>query len=1182
MREVGKYDSYSVGKKAISAIVVWLLVAGVFLAVFSTFHPAAEAQKYHSNVWASWEDSDASDGNATNGLDYNGDPADDKKITWHAADNPHIVNQDFYVNDGYILKIEAGVDIRLDLGVFIYIGTANGAAFYCNGTPGLEITFTQNLTGQYWDGLYLLPGSEGFIDYTRIDGGNYTYVGSSTLYMNSSVVTDMVQFGIYSTDSDVFISDSTINNTVSPGIYVTNSRLSVKNSYLADIQNNAVWITNSDAYIDNCDIYGYNVSFVANGGHAVYLTGVSSLVTISNSTIVGGRGGDNIGGGSGSGGLGIYGDNYNGRARIVDNDLIQGGMGGNNFMDSGSADDGGYAIYFNPVADYNSPPAIEIANNVNLLGGDGGDNLASMGGIAGDGEHALRISDNAGTGGDIQISDNDNIIGGEGGRNDAAWGGGGWQAGSGGDGIRLEMCQSPGSAVITLNPNIMGGRGGYTTNSGTPGLLPTGGKGGNGIMLYESNGVTMDQNVFTGGDGGDNTAGATSTRPGDGGIGVLLYSDNPPGSGADISACTITGGNGGINLAPNQVSGRGGNGLTSGGSSGSSGSTVTCDITGGGGGGNTGVGGTGGDGGYGASISGSTGWLISGGSIIGGRGGDNHDIRGGGGNGNTSVLIAGLSDDITLNGVIDVVGGDGGDADTGDFGPGSGSQTTIYLGSSTNLNIFGSNISVGTGGYNATSDSYGQNGSFCIYGTGLSGLNTISDNDITTNENIAGKNAIYIDSSSMMIHDNDIYNSYAAVYFVNSNGVSCDINNIFNNFIGIYYLNTNPSSSSGNTIESNSYGIYCINSNPTITGDKVLNSTTTGMLFDTGSVPIIESTRVENSAVYNVFCNGVSAPKLYNCTLIQNVGGDEFYMNGDSHPWLLNTTFDKSALAFGDMASNITVNWYMHVRVVDTGYTPVSGATVWINDTFGTNIDSRVTDGQGWSKFVVVMEYIESLSGYVTYYSPHNVDAWESGRYGITQPIMSETKVVIVMLEGVGFDLLLKTGWNMISIPVNQSSTLLTDVLAPISGLYNAVQIYNTGDLSDPWKHYHINKGSLNDLSDIDRTMGIWLHMKTDAVFPVLGPVPVPSTTDIQLKKGWNFVGYPSFTKRVAGNESGEAFDSIIGNVDMVQFYDAGDPGNPWKAWDYGSYSQDDLTSIKPGYGLWIHMTADDIWNVDW
>ena len=282
------------------------------------------------------------------------------------------------------------------------------------------------------------------------------------------------------------------------------------------------------------------------------------------------------------------------------------------------------------------------------------------------------------------------------------------------------------------------------------------------------------------------------------------------------------------------------------------------------------------------------------------------------------------------------------------------------------------------------------------------------------------------------------------------------------------------------------------------------------------------------------------------------------------------------------MDSNITVNWYMHLRVVDTGYTPVPGATVWINDTFGANIDTRVTDGQGWSNFVVVPEYIENWSGYVTYYSPHNVVAWESGRYGVTQPIMAETKVVIVMLEGAGFDLLLKSGWNMISIPVNQGSTLLTDVLAPISGLYNAAQWFDANDVSDPWKHYNINKGGLNDFSDIDRAMGVWLHMKTDAVFPILGPVPIPSQTDIQLTKGWNFVGYPSFTKRTAGNDTGEAFESIAGFVDVVQHFDAFDSGNPWKEWDYGSFTQDDLQFIKPGHGLWIHVNADCIWNVDW
>jgi hypothetical protein len=1178
MREVGKVKLNFVRRKAASAIIIWLLVASILLVVVPLESPGTEALLYHSGGSASYEDGDFG-----GGLDYNGDPAGDNKVTWHAANNSHIIDQNFFVNDGYILEIEAGVDLKLDPNVVLQVGTAGIAWLYCNGTMGSFITISENVSLSPWQGIFVVFGSYCSIEYTTITGGGIVYVEGSTLDMSVSGISIMNSFGIYSTDSTVTVSGSVIVFTAQPGIYALDSTLSLTGSFISDTLGPAVRCDNTNATIDNCDLYGFNASGGSGGGHAVYLTGKSSLITISNNTIVGGRGGDNPGGGAGSGGFGIFDINYDGRVRIIDNDLIQGGRGGNNMLNGEVAGAGGYAVHFFPVADYSSPPAIEIANNPLLFGGGGGDNLAAMGGTAGDGGHALRISDDAGKGGDIVLSGNINVVGGIGGRNDATWGAGGWQAGAGGDGISIENCQSPGSALVSLNPNTMGGRGGNTTNTGTPGTLPQAGEGGNGIIIFQSNGVTMDQNVFTGGAGGDNTAVATSTRPGDGGIGVFVYSDNPPGSGADISSSTITGGNGGINLAPSQVSGRGGNGLTSGGFWGSSGSAVNCDITGGEGGSNAGSGGRGGAGGYSSSFSSSTGWLISGGSMIGGKGGDNTDIRGGGGSGNTSLLIVSACDDITINGLITVVGGAGGDADVGDLGPGSAAQTSIYLGGSSNLNILASNITVGTGGFNATSGSFGQNGSFCIYGTGLGGLNTISGNDITTNENIAGKYAINLDSSSVIISDNDIYNSYVGVYFVNCNGVSVgSLNNIYNNFIGIYLLNSDPSSSSGNMIEGNGYGIYCINSNPTITEDIVLDSTTTGVFLDTGSAPTFEGVRIEDSAGYNVYCNGGAAPNFYNSTLIQTVGTGEFYMTGNSHPWLLNTTFDKTALVFGDVNSNITVNWYMHVRVVDTGYTPVSGAAVWINDTFGTNIDTRITDGQGWSNFIVVTEYIESVSGYDMYYSPHNVDVWEGGRYGVTQPIMSQSKVVIVMLEGAGFDLLLKSGWNMISIPVEQSSTLLADVLAPISGLYNAVQWYDAGGASDPWKHYHINKGGLNDLSDIDRTMGIWLHMKTDAVFPILGPVPLPSTTDIMLTKGWNYVGYPSFTKRTAGNDTGEAFESLKGNLDMIQFYDAGDPGNPWKAWDYGSYSQDDLTSIKPGYGLWIHMTANDIWSVDW
>jgi hypothetical protein len=359
------------------------------------------------------------------------------------------------------------------------------------------------------------------------------------------------------------------------------------------------------------------------------------------------------------------------------------------------------------------------------------------------------------------------------------------------------------------------------------------------------------------------------------------------------------------------------------------------------------------------------------------------------------------------------------------------------------------------------------------------------------------------------------------------------------------------------------------------------------MFFTSGSNAMVEDCIIENSNVWNVYSEGGagtgSSPQFHNCSLLAGSSGGEFYQTDDSHPWLLNTTFDKTRTGFGDDTSNITVNWFMHILVIDTTFTGVPGATVWVNDTYGSNVYTLSTDGTGWSRWNIITEYIENTSGYEYYYTPHNVSALEGGRFGNALPQMTLSRDVIIMLDGINYDIPVKKGWNMISIAINQSSTQLEDVLGFLSGKYEAVQWFNISDPWDSWKDYHVSKPSqFNDLTDIYRTMGIWILMNNDDILSIAGEVPIPPTTSIELKIGWNFVGYPSLTSRVPGVGVGEAFESISGFVNVVQYYDSSDPADYWKEWDPGVATPDDLTDINPGMGLWIHVLGDCTWTVDW
>lgn len=1181
-------------KRTTSILIVWLLVMGGFLVALPISQPAVEALD-HTGQSAAWEDQNDPSGNPAppGGTDYNGDIAWDGKVTWHAgAASPHILSSFFIVQDDYIFELEAGVTVQIDAGYVIQVGQTTGATFYSNGTLGSPVLIIQNVSGQRWGGIYIVEGSYGYMEYTGMTGGGVIYVLNSSLDMDYSVIVDMNSYGILASGSTVSVINGAIAYTAQPGIRATGSTLSVRNSYIANAAIAGIYLESSDALIDNSDLYGFNGSAGMDGGHAVYLTGFSSYVTISNNTIVGGSGGDDvIGGGGGGGGMGIFDSYYDGQLGIVDNHLIQGGKGGNNTAPDDSAGNGGIGVHIIPISDFAS---LNISYNTAILGGRGGDNnvLPPDGdGKSGNGGTALRIADEpTGSAGAATITYNTYILGGDGGHNHAdwVWMYGGWTAGNGGDGISISNSKAPCSISIEENPYIAGGKGGNNTGAGDPaGSMPKAGEGGSGILLWNTTNADISRCYMIGGDGGNNTITGIYAEAGEARHGVVLYTEMLPFvSWANIMDSALIGGEGGddwIGGLGNQGGpGSGGYGLYS---YRGTGICTSLDLFGGKGGDNYGPRGGGGGGGYGAAFSNSFDWAVDGGTIIGGKGGDNFDLIGGGGSGGSAVTIGSNSDNIALNNFLSIVGGDGGDADVG-TGPGDAAQATISVDSSTNINMLGNSITTGTGGYNASSGSYGQNGSYCIYCTSLGGSNTIVGNDITTNDRSGSTYGIRLDLSLggvATISDNDVYTNNVGVYVQNSNDVTIGGNNrIFDNFIGIYLGGSDANIGKGNTISENGYGVYSINSNPTISGDQVINSSTIGLFFSSAPNAIVEESSIINSGVWSVYCVLGSSPKFYNCTIITGPGFGDFYINGSSHPWLLNTTFDKAGTAFDDATSNLTVNWFMHVKVVDTNNNGIGGATVWINDTYGSNVDIRTTDGQGWTRWIVVKEYVENRTGYEYYYTPHDVSALEGGRFGSTQSSMTLSRVVIVVLDGVGFDIMLKKGWNMISVPLNQTSTILEDVLTYIDGNYLAVQWYDSSDILDPWKHYHINKLGMNDLANIDRKMGIWIFMKSDDTLTIVGKVPVPSTTDINLKKGWNFVGYPSLTIRNAGNGTGEAFESISGNVTIVQYFDAFDPSNPWKEWDPGSFSPDDLIEVRPGYGLWIHATQDCTWSVDW
>ncbi len=166
--------------------------------------------------------------------------------------------------------------------------------------------------------------------------------------------------------------------------------------------------------------------------------------------------------------------------------------------------------------------------------------------------------------------------------------------------------------------------------------------------------------------------------------------------------------------------------------------------------------------------------------------------------------------------------------------------------------------------------------------------------------------------------------------------------------------------------------------------------------------------------------------------------------------------------------------------------------------------------------------------------------------------------------------LILKQGWNLISIPLLLQEHNLTEVFASIDGLYDAVQWYNITDTADPWKHNKIGKPFGNDLSKIYETMGIWIHIipPGDTIFYYNGIRPITNQT-IQLHPGWNLVGYPSLTSY--NRTKGLNNLTFYMEVDSIWTYDA--TTQKWKWIGPSDY-------FELGRGYWIHAKTKCEWEV--
>jgi hypothetical protein len=287
----------------------------------------------------------------------------------------------------------------------------------------------------------------------------------------------------------------------------------------------------------------------------------------------------------------------------------------------------------------------------------------------------------------------------------------------------------------------------------------------------------------------------------------------------------------------------------------------------------------------------------------------------------------------------------------------------------------------------------------------------------------------------------------------------------------------------------------------------------------------------------------------------------------------LNTTFNKSKVIVEQFfGSKITfeVKWYLHVNVTNPLGDPILNANVKVEDNEnGTFDETWQTGSDGFVRWITTTEYTQNLTSSI-FYTPHNVTVWKGTAYAHVNPQIDRSKTIDVTLEELP-SLNLKCGWNPVSFKVIPSETDLDAVLQSIKGKYDWVQLYDSSDSSDPWKHYHAQKPAhLNDLKTLDHTMGFYLHINdTDGANLTINGSEPASTQYINLRKGWNFVGYPSLSDKDRTTALNNLTFDI--HVDAIMIFNT--TTQKWEKLGESDY-------FEVGRGYYIHAKSDYVWEV--
>ncbi|WP_455392340.1 PKD domain-containing protein [[Eubacterium] cellulosolvens] len=144
--------------------------------------------------------------------------------------------------------------------------------------------------------------------------------------------------------------------------------------------------------------------------------------------------------------------------------------------------------------------------------------------------------------------------------------------------------------------------------------------------------------------------------------------------------------------------------------------------------------------------------------------------------------------------------------------------------------------------------------------------------------------------------------------------------------------------------------------------------------------------------------NGSKNLKIINSSII-NSNTLDFYLSNYSELWILNTSFDRDKIQVIS-GSNLSVQWYLHIRTMNSTFTPIPNSNLTIVDNEnGSWKQNYTTDSHGWVRWLVGTEFYETET-VRTNLTPHTISAKKFGfETNLTKTQLSSSKTINIILN---------------------------------------------------------------------------------------------------------------------------------------------------------------------------------------